>query len=179
MLRQLQPRFLVNCLTRRYLKAEGQRVLGLHEPQYLEELKPKVGYYELLDLQLFGYDFVTLEKYQSYLHKTMKRLGFEVTDAWSAPYRELTLDVLADRSTAIESTYNLKIYERNLQMKNALVTKLPILIDVIHNTSPAGVTFNIDRHTQADEDRLYFRDTVLEKLKEDLKELKETPIIGA
>lgn len=150
----------------------------LHEPAYLEEMKPKVGYYELLDLQIKGYDFVVLEKYQGYLHKTMKKMDFQVVKAWSAPHQELQLETLGDRTTAVENSYKIKIYERNIQMKDALVTKLPLLIDIIHMTSPPGVSFSIHRHTSADEDRLYFRDSVLEKLKEDLQELKDTPLIG-
>lgn len=179
MLKLVQPRLLVNSMARRYLKAEGVRVPGLHEPQYLDELKPKVGYYDLVNVQLTGYDYVVLEKYQSYLHKTMKKLKFEVTNAWATPCKELQLDILSDRSTAIEFSYKIKLYERNIQAKSALVTKLPILIDIIHHTSPPGVTFSIDRHTKADEDRLYFRDSVLENLKNELAVLKDTPLIGA
>jgi large subunit ribosomal protein L48 len=171
---------LVTLSTRSYNKKDSTHddKVGLREPPYLEDLKPKVGFYELLDLQLKGYDYVVLEKYQSYVHKTMTRLGFEVTDAWSAPCKELDLSLLGDKSTAVESNYKIKIYERNIQMKNALVTKLPMLIDIIHMTSPPGVSFNINRHTAADEERLYYRDSVLEKLKQDLQELKDTPLIG-
>ena len=178
MLKLVQPRLLANFMARRYLQAEGVRVPGLHEPEYLEELKPKEGYYDLINVQLNGYDFVVLEKYQSYLHKTMRKLKFEVTNAWATPCKELHLDILSDRSTAIESSYKIKIYERNIQAKSALVTKLSILIDIIHSTSPPGVTISIDRHSQADEDRLYFRDSVLENLKNELAELKDTPLIG-
>lgn len=153
-------------------------VPNLHEPAYLEDMKPKVGYYDLLNLQIKGYDFVVLEKYQGYLHKTMKRMDFNVVKAWSAPHQELQLENLGDKTTAIETIYKIKIYERNIQMKDALVTKLPLLIDIINITSPPGVSFSIHRHTLADEDRLYFRDSVLEKLKEELEELKDTPLIG-
>lgn len=138
-----------------------------------------VGFYELVNLQLKGYDFVVLEKYQSYLHKTMKKLDFKVSKAWSAPHQDLQVENLADRSTAIEHSHKIKVYERNIQMKEALVTKLPILIDIIHSTMPPGVSFNMRRHTPEDEGRLYFKDSVLEKLKEDLKDLVETPLIGA
>lgn len=154
-------------------------VPDLHEPAYLADLKPKVGYYELLNLQLKGYDFVVLEKYQSYLHKMMKRMDIEVVKAWSAPHQELQMQLLADKSTSVEQQYKLKIYERNLQIKDALVTKLPILIDIINITSPPGVSFNIDRHTEADDNRLCFKDSVLENLKKELEELKDTPLIGA
>lgn len=169
----------VDCFSKRFMNAGIPKVTGLHEPQYLEDLKPKVGFYELLNLQLKGYDYAVLEKYQGYLHKTMTRLQIEVTNAWSAPCKELDLSVLGDRSTAVESNYKIKIYERNLQMKNALVTKLPILIEIINMTSPPGVSFNIKQHTLEDEERLYFKDSVLEKLKKDLQELQETPLIGA
>lgn len=151
----------------------------LHEPAYLADLKPKVGYYELLNLQLRGYDFVVLEKYQSYLHKMMTKMNIKVVKAWSAPHQELQMQLLGDRNTSIEQEYRLKIYERNIQMKDALVTKLPLLIDIINITSPPGVSFSIDRHTEAEDDRLCFKDSILENLKAELEELKETPLIGA
>ena len=163
----------------RRIATEGARIPGLHEPEYLAELKPKVGYYKLLNLQLRGYDFVVLEKYQAYLNKTMVKLRFEVTKAWSSPHQEIQWDILGDTTNAIESSYKIKIYERNIQMKNALVTKLPILVDIINLTSPPGVSFSIDRHTEADEDRIHFRDSALEKLRNELQELKDTPLIGA
>lgn len=157
----------------------GQLKPDLHEPAYLADLKPKIGYYSLLDVQLKGYDFVVLERYQSYLHKTMKRLEFNVVKTWSAPYQELKLENLAQFSSGVETVQSIKIYERNIQIKYALVTKLPILIDLIHTTSPPGVSFSIDRHTKEADNKLYFRDSVLEKYEEELRELKETPLIGA
>lgn len=165
-------------VAKRFLQPEGVRVPGVHEPQYLADLKPKVGYYERLNLSLTGYDFVVLEKYQSYVNKKMNQMKIEVINAWSVPCKELQFDILADRSTAIESTYKIKIYQRNIGMKDALVTKLPLLIDLLHSTSPPGVTFSIDRHTPADEERLYFKNSALDKLKEELQELKDTPLIG-
>lgn len=155
-----------------------EKVPDLHEPAYLVDLKPKIGYYDLLNLQLKGYDFVVLEKYQSYIHKTMKKMQFQVVKAWSAPHQELQLETLGDKTTAIENEYKIKIYERNLQMKDALVTKLPLLIDIINMTSPPGVSFSIHRHSSEHEDKLYFRDSVLENLREELQELKDTPLIG-
>lgn len=153
-------------------------VPDLHEPAYLADLKPKVGFYELLDLQIKGYDFVVLEKYQSYLHKTMTKMSFNVVNAWSVPYQELQFEILGDKTQGVETSYKIKIYERNLQIKNALVTKLPILIDIINITSPPGVSFSIQRHNSDSDDRLYFRNSALEKLKEELQELKDTPLIG-
>lgn len=138
-----------------------------------------VGFYELVNLQLKGYDFVVLEKYQSYLHKTMRKMNINVVNAWSAPHQDILIENLGDKSTAVEHSHKIKIYERNIQMKEALVTKLPILIDIIHMTKPPGVSFNIHEHTSEDEDRIYFKDSVLEKLREELQELKETPLIGA
>lgn len=138
-----------------------------------------VGFYELVNLQLKGYDFVVLEKYQSYLHRTMQKMDFKVVNAWSAPHQDLLIENLADRSTAIEHSNKIKIYERNIQMKEALVTKLPLLIDIIHMTMPPGVSFNIRRHSTEDGDRIYFKDSVLEKYREELQELRDTPLIGA
>lgn len=151
----------------------------LDKPPYLDDMKPKVGYYELLNLSIRGYDFVVLEKYQSYLHKTMRKMDFKIVQTWATPQQGCRYDLLQDESSGIARSDNLVTYERNLQMKDALVTKLPILIDLVNMTLPPGVWFNVDRHSEEAEDRRYFRDSTLEKLKEELQELKDTPIIGA
>ena len=91
-------RVAVEGLARRFFGSGVPKIAGLHEPKYLDELRPKVGHYELLDLQLRGYDFVVLEKYQSYLHRTMTRLEFQVTDAWSVPCQELDLSTTSTAS---------------------------------------------------------------------------------
>lgn len=151
----------------------------LDKPPYLDAMKPKVGYYELLNLSIRGYDYVILEKYQSYLHKTMRKMQFKVVQTWATPQQECRYDIMKEESSGIVYSDKLVIYERNIQMKDALVTKLPVLIDLVTMTLPPGVWFNVDRHSKEAEDRRYFRDSTLEKLKEELQELKDTPIIGA
>lgn len=171
-------RKLCQFVPTRRLSVPGVKVPGIHEPEYLEDLKPKVGYYDLLNVQLKGYDFVVLEKYQSYVHRTMKKLGFQVTNSWATPCQEFQYEILGRNTTAVETTDKIKIYERNIQTRNALTTKLPILIDIMNITLPPSVMFNIDRHNEIDEDKRYFRDSVLENCLKELKELNDTPLIG-
>lgn len=177
----IQLRIFEPCIFRA-MCSESKKDLGyipdLHEPSYLKQLKPQVGFYDLLDLEIKGYDYVALERYQSYLHKTMIKMGFIITKAWSSPHQDLIVETFKERSAAKDTSYTIKIYERNLQIKEATVTKLPILIEVINSTMPPGVSFHLNRHTKANEDKLYYKDSVLEKLKEDLQELKDTPLIG-
>lgn len=132
----------------------------------------------LVDLQLKAFDYAILEKYQSYLHKTMRKMDFQVIRTWSTPYQELELEALIDKSAAIDSSTKIKIYERNIQVKDPQLHRLPLLIDIVHLTSPSGVSFNVIKHTAQEEDRIHFRDSVLESLKEELQELKDTPLIG-
>lgn len=184
----LSSRFSLKLLFRAFststIRPQSSKLGKLKQPYNPIEGPPeindgvKIDHYDLLDLQLKGYDFAVLEKYQSYLHRTMKKMDIHVTNGWSAPHQELQVETLRDLTTAVDNAYKLKIYERNLQMKDALVTKLSLLIDIIHMTSPPGVSFSIHRHSSSDDDRLYFRDSVLEKLKQDLQELKDTPLIG-
>lgn len=148
------------------------------DPPYLEELRPKVGFYDLINLQIKGHDYVILEKYQSYLHKRMRKMDIDVVKTWSVPYQELQYESLAYRSTNVVTTERILIYERNLQMKQVLVTKLTLLIDIVNMTLPAGVSFNVVRHSPEQEDRIYFKDAVLERYREELQELKDTPLIG-
>lgn len=148
------------------------------EPPYLEALRPKVGYYNLVNLTIRGYDFALLEKYQSYVHKTLKRLDFKVTKSWASPYQELQLESLAHASSVVESVTRVKVYERNLQMKNALVTHLSLLIDILTMTTPKGVTFSLEEHNPSFDDKIYFKDSILEGLYAELEELKNTTLIG-
>lgn len=125
-----------------------------------------------------GYDYAVLEKYQSYIHKRMRKMNFQVVKAWSTPHQELEMETLIDKSTAIESCHRIKVYERNIQFKDPDVNRLPLLVDTVHLTSPSGVYFNVIKHSKFEEDRIHFRDSVLESLKEELQELKDTPLIG-
>lgn len=152
---------------------------NLFEPAYIDEMKPKVGYYGLLNVRIKGHDYAILEKYQSYVHKTMRKLDLKVVKSWSCPHKELEVESLAHQTSAVVSNLKLNLYERTLQIKEAQVTKLTILIDVLNMTLPPGVSFGIQLHTQEQEDQLYFRDSRLEKLKEELAELQDTPLIGA
>lgn len=165
-----------NCITQSV--GLSQSTVPQMEPAYIDELKPKVGHYPLLNVNIKGHDYVILEKYQSYIHKMMLKLNFEIVKTWSVPQRDLEFESLAHQSTATESSVRLSIHQRNLQVKDALVTKLPILIDAMHMTLPPGVSFSINHHIPSDEDILYYRDSRLESAKEELQELKDTPLIG-
>lgn len=173
----LIPRFrnLIHISSRAYV----HEVKVLDKPPYLDSLRPKVGFFKLINLSIMGYDYVILEKYQSYLHKTMRKMDFKIVQTWPTPHRECRYDILQPESSGIVCSDKIWIYERNIQMKDALVTQLPILIDLINMTLPPGIWFTLDRHGKEAEDRRYFRDSTLEKLKVELEELYATPIIGA
>lgn len=50
----------------------------LYEPKF--EDKREFPEYELLNVRLQGYDYVPLEKYQSFVHKIAKRFHFTVAE---------------------------------------------------------------------------------------------------
>lgn len=50
----------------------------LYEPDYLETMKPLIPEYDPITLQMKGYDFPVLERYQSYIHSVAECLDITV-----------------------------------------------------------------------------------------------------
>ena len=63
-----------------------------------------------------GYDFDILESFQSYVHNLAENIGLDVSEAWATPSTSWNVHTYAEESTAIKDTYNLRLYERNVQL---------------------------------------------------------------
>lgn len=84
-----------------------------------------------------GYDFAVLESFQRFLHRTADSLDLDVSEwyvsmqiitifhkfvieiyhfSWATPAKQLHVTKLKMKSTTVEGEYDLKIYERNVQV---------------------------------------------------------------
>lgn len=142
-----------------------------HEPEYLEHLKPKVPVYPLLNVQIKGYDFTVLETFGSYVHKTAVNMGIEVEDTWATPNLFQHVVTYKPFSTITENEYDLKIYERNIQLYNLASYIAPVFIEVIQTSLPEGVNLSVHPHREEDDEIRYIPDLDLIDLKKQLEEM--------
>ncbi|XP_028155264.1 39S ribosomal protein L48, mitochondrial [Diabrotica virgifera virgifera] len=144
---------------------------GLYEPSYLQAMKSKIPLYEAVNIQLRGYDYPVLEHYQKFVHNMLKNMDVEVEDSWAVPAQNMDVTTLKPKSEIVHAKYNLKTYERVIQIADVSSIQLPIVIRAIEASLPAGVTAHFRQHEEADEEVRYIPDAELNTLKQELEDL--------
>jgi len=132
-----------------------------------------VAEYDLVNFQLTGYDFPVLEEFGKYVHHSAERFGLEVEDAWGTPSKHLKVTRLKAESTVVEAEYKLQVYERNIQVANAASTVLPLFMDAMQSSLPAGVTLRVYPHFNVYTEVRYIPDLELKQLKSQVEEMIE------
>ncbi|XP_011175527.1 uncharacterized protein LOC105207654 [Solenopsis invicta] len=145
---------------------------SLYEPDYLETGKSKFPLLPVVNVQITGYDYPVLESYQSFVHKLADILQIDVDNGWPLPPQELKIQKYKTGTTKIVSEYNLKIYERNMQLSEISSIKCSVLIRTLEAALPQGVTLNVNIFDPALEEKRYIPDKELIDLKSALNTLK-------
>ncbi|XP_050347178.1 uncharacterized protein LOC126771364 [Nymphalis io] len=158
------PTISINRQERRY---KGD----LYEPDYLISMQPDEPIYDCLNLQLKGYDFVLLESCQKEIHRYAEIMGIQVEESWATPAQQLNVQRFKPGSTAVESDYHLKIYERNVQVVEVPAWALGTLLRVSRALLPEGCTLNVHEHTPEHEEVRYVPDNELIELKQQLDDM--------
>lgn len=89
------------------------------------------------------------------------------------PHREYKVKRYKTGGTIVDAEYDLKIYERNIQISNVLSTKYPILIRILEATLPEGVTLHVDKYDPSLEKKRFIPNKDLFDVKKELDELIE------
>lgn len=89
-----------------------------------QDMVSKIPCYDALNIFLKGYDYPVLESYQKFVHKLMKNMEVDVEDCWALPPQHLLYTTLKVQSEQIESQYNLKLYERVVQIVDVQSTQV-------------------------------------------------------
>ncbi|KAF7495891.1 39S ribosomal protein L48 [Sarcoptes scabiei] len=143
---------------------------GIHEPKYLDYLKPSIPYYELINIQIKAYDYALLESYASYIHKLSNRVGLSVTKFWCVSNQTFKIETLENESSVVDQTYELNLYERNLQIENISSKVMSLLVESLHRSLPAGIFLSIHQHDhESHEKNRYIPDLELVQHKTNLK----------
>ncbi|KAJ3658183.1 hypothetical protein Zmor_009939 [Zophobas morio] len=144
---------------------------SFYEPSYLESMKSKVPMYDTLNIQLRGHDYPILENYQKFVHNLMKNMEVNVEDAWGTPHQEIQITTLKAKSEIVTAQYNLKTYERTVQITDVVSTQLPLILRALEASTPSGVTVHVLSHEEWHEEVKYVPDTELKQLKQELDDL--------
>jgi len=142
---------------------------SIYEPDYLDSGGSDRPVFDLLNIQLKGYDFPVLEKFTTFVHRTAERMGVVVEDAWVQPAQNLRVTKLKPESNVVDSEYLLNVYERNVQISEVPGTLLPVLINAIQAALPAGVTLRVHPHYPIYTEARYVPDLELNELRAQLE----------
>ncbi|XP_026463194.1 uncharacterized protein LOC113365868 [Ctenocephalides felis] len=145
-----------------------------YDPDYLHAYEPDVPEYDTVNIQLKGYDFVILENYQKLVHRIAKSLELDINDGWATPGQYFKIQKLKPKSSAIETEYQLCVYERNVQICDLPSTKYPVLLRLLQASLPQGVTLNVHEHLEEYEEVRYVPDKELIELKTQLESMEIT-----
>lgn len=146
-------------------------VSGVFEPDDLK-LEPDIPEYETLNLQLRGYDFVTLEAYAKYVHGLADALGLD-TEAIAVPADCFDVRTFKPNSTIINKKYDLKMYERTVIVENVPSTRLPILLEMMRVQVPEGILMTVKEPHAEEEENRYIPDKAMEDLRAQLKAIED------
>lgn len=146
------------------------RFYSIYNPPYLKKTN-EIPDYPTLNVQLRGYMYSTLESYQSYINKIAGVLNITVQNGFAFPHKEFHIKRFKSGSIIVDSEYDLKIYERHIQVSGVTSTICPIFIRILEATLPEGVSLCIDEYDPMIQKKRYIPNKELLTLKSELEEL--------
>lgn len=158
----------------------------LHEPQYLQLLKPGTPFYESLNVRVRGFDFPILESYVRWLQQVCASdLRLTTSAFWGVPAVSLRLDAYQSSVTSgggghrldVSCSDHVRLHERTLQLRYVTTVAAGALAEAAMCGKPAGVTVRLSVHDVAlDDDVRFIPDLQLEAMQQELELLRKEPI---
>lgn len=133
----------------------------------------KTPEYDLVNVQIKGYDFAILENYQSLIHKIAKFMAIDVENSWANPHQHIHVQKFANNSSNVENEYKIKLYERNVQVVDVKSHIMPLFIEAVITACPPGVKINIHEHNADIEESRYVPDYEVIELQKELEGMEQ------
>merc|ERR1712025_1404469 len=121
-----------------------------------------------------GYNFDVLESLQSWIHNLAENMGITVEEAWATPAKSYTMTTYYAGGTLPKDTFDVNIFERNVQVVNMRSIDAPLLIDTIRRGLPEGVTMSIHEHTVEMAEERWIADPFIDSLRSEISAKKDT-----
>jgi large subunit ribosomal protein L48 len=124
--------------------------------------------YDVINLEITGYDYPALESYQRFVDRIAKAMDIEISIGWAHPPAKKKIVRFKENSTNISSEYNLTTYKRYLQLTEVQAPSYNVFLRFIQSGLPEGVNLSVVHHTDLIEESRYVPDKELLELKDQL-----------
>jgi len=144
------------------------------EPDYLDASGPQVPLYPPINIQVKGYNFDVLESLQSWIHNMAENMGITVAEAWATPAKSFSMTTYHPGGTLPKDTFDVNLYERNVQVVNMRSIDAPLLLDTIRRGLPEGVTLSLHEHQVEMAEARWIADPFIDSLRAEISASKDT-----
>lgn len=145
-----------------------------YDPPYLNK-EPPFPNYELLNINIHGYDFSVLDTYYKYLERLCNSFKVNVVEAYAMPCRSFKIKTYQPFSSNLDKEYKLNNYHRVVRIKNLKSTLAPFLFETIELNLPEGVQLSVTIPTAEEDEFRYVPDIELNELKQKLAAYTKKP----
>ena len=95
-------------------------------------------------------------------------MGIDVETAWATPAKTFQMTTFVEGGIRPKDTYNVNLYERNVQVVGMRSVDAPILIDTIRTALPEGVVLSVHEHTREMAEERWIADPFIDSLRTEL-----------
>jgi large subunit ribosomal protein L48 len=148
--------------------------LRFYDPPYLKQ-EPPFPNYEVLNINIKGYDHISLDQYYKFIEKLCNAFKVDVSEAYAMPARSYNIKTYQPFSLNLDKEYTLKMFHRIVRINNLKSTIAPILFESIQLNLPEGVHMTINVPDVEEEEFRYIPDIELNELKNKLDEMSKKP----
>ncbi|VDO09280.1 unnamed protein product [Rodentolepis nana] len=140
-----------------------------YDPFYISR-KPSIPLYPKLQFCLRGYDFPSLEKYEIYVNRALKRWSSSV-DSFPLPPKKISYSIFHPNSTKVKTEFELNRYCRVVTADNIKTVDLPVIFDLIQQNLPEGIELKVEEFNPDLEEERYVANLEIETLQDELTKL--------
>ena len=145
--------------------------IKFYDPPYLAREAPFPNY-DMLNINLKGYDYITLECIFKHVEKMCQSLRLNVVDSYAMPARSFKIKTYQPFSSNLEKEYELSTYHRVIRIKDLKSTFAPLLFESIQLNLPEGVQLSISVPTAEEDEFRFVPDIELNELRQKLTEME-------
>ena len=175
-----KPAKLVNLLqkhvtlTTRRRETVNTDEFKFYDPPYINR-EAAFPNYELLNVNLKGYDYSVLDNFYKFVEKLCDSLKVTVVEAYPMPARNYKIKTYQPFSSNLDKEYKLNYYHRVVRIQHLKSTLAPLLFETIQLNLPEGVQLNVKVPTADEDEFRYVPDIELNELKQQLNEMTKKP----
>ena len=143
--------------------------IKFYDPPYLNK-EAAFPNYELLNINVKGYDYSVLDTYYRYIERLCVSLKIDVVEAYAMPCRTYKIKTYQPFSATLDKEFKLNHYHRVVRISNLKSTFASLLFETIQLNLPEGVQMNVSVPSEEDDEFRYVPDIELNELKQKLTE---------